>query len=81
MQPLIITVVSLEHAIAAPPAMHELVDLGAHVIWIERPGVGGARGIGRRCAAAERRRSCVGALVLAAAEASRDAGTQVGPHG
>ncbi len=35
-----ITVVSLEHAIAAPFASRQLADLGARVIKIERPGVG-----------------------------------------
>jgi len=41
MQPLAgITVVSLEHAIAAPFATRQLADLGARVIKIERPGVG-----------------------------------------
>ena len=41
MQPLAgITVVSLEHAIAAPLATRQLADLGARVIKIERPGVG-----------------------------------------
>ena len=41
MQPLEgITVVTLEHAIAAPFATRQLADLGARVIKIERPGVG-----------------------------------------
>ena len=41
MQPLAgVTVVSLEHAIAAPFATRRLADLGARVIKIERPGVG-----------------------------------------
>jgi len=41
MQPLHgITVVTLEHAIAAPFATRQLADLGARVIKIERPGVG-----------------------------------------
>src|SRR6185369_11805551 len=41
MQPLAgITVVTLEHAIAAPFATRQLADLGARVIKIERPGVG-----------------------------------------
>ncbi|HEX6363641.1 MAG TPA: CaiB/BaiF CoA-transferase family protein [Albitalea sp.] len=35
-----ITVVTLEHAIAAPLATRQLADLGARVIKIERPGVG-----------------------------------------
>jgi len=35
-----VTVVSLEHAIAAPVATRHLADLGARVIKIERPGVG-----------------------------------------
>jgi itaconate CoA-transferase len=41
MQPLEgITVVALEHAIAAPFATRQLADLGARVIKIERPGAG-----------------------------------------
>jgi itaconate CoA-transferase len=41
MQPLQgLTVVTLEHAIAAPFATRQLADLGARVIKIERPGVG-----------------------------------------
>ena len=41
MQPLKgITVVTLEHAIAAPFATRQLADLGARIIKIERPGVG-----------------------------------------
>ena len=41
MQPLKgLTVVTLEHAIAAPFATRQLADLGAHVIKIERPGSG-----------------------------------------
>ena len=41
MQPLAgITVVTLEHAIAAPFATRQLADLGARVIKIERPGAG-----------------------------------------
>jgi itaconate CoA-transferase len=35
-----ITVVSLEHAIAAPFATRQLADMGARVIKVERPGVG-----------------------------------------
>ena len=41
MQPLKgITVITLEHAIAAPFATRQLADMGARVIKIERPGVG-----------------------------------------
>lgn len=41
MQPLQgITVVALEHAIAAPFATRQLADLGGRVIKIERPGSG-----------------------------------------
>ena len=41
MQPLHgITVVTLEHAIAAPFATRQLADLGARVVKIERPGTG-----------------------------------------
>lgn len=44
-----ITVVALEHAIAAPFATRQLADLGARVIKIERPGVGDfARGYDER---------------------------------
>jgi itaconate CoA-transferase len=44
-----ITVVTLEHAIAAPFATRQLADLGARVIKIERPGVGDfARGYDSR---------------------------------
>ena len=35
-----ITVVTLEHAIAAPFCTRQLADQGARVIKIERPGVG-----------------------------------------
>ncbi|MCR8960031.1 CoA transferase [Variovorax sp. S2] len=35
-----ITVVSLEHAIAAPFCTRQLADLGARVVKVERPGVG-----------------------------------------
>jgi itaconate CoA-transferase len=50
MQPLKgLTVVTLEHAIAAPFASRQLADLGARVIKIERPGVGDfARGYDER---------------------------------
>ncbi len=50
MQPLTgITVVALEHAIAAPFATRQLADLGARVIKVERPGVGDfARGYDQR---------------------------------
>ncbi|NWF48815.1 CoA transferase [Hydrogenophaga sp. D2P1] len=50
MQPLQgITVVTLEHAIAAPFATRQLADLGARVIKIERPGMGDfARGYDTR---------------------------------
>jgi crotonobetainyl-CoA:carnitine CoA-transferase CaiB-like acyl-CoA transferase len=50
MQPLQgITVVTLEHAIAAPFATRQLADLGARVIKIERPGAGDfARGYDQR---------------------------------
>ncbi len=50
MQPLAgTTVVTLEHAIAAPLATRHLADLGARVIKIERPGSGDfARGYDRR---------------------------------
>jgi itaconate CoA-transferase len=50
MQPLKgITVVTLEHAIAAPFATRQLADMGARIIKIERPGVGDfARGYDTR---------------------------------
>ncbi len=50
MQPLKgLTVVTLEHAIAAPFATRQLADLGARVIKIERPGAGDfARGYDER---------------------------------
>src|SRR5690554_8023593 len=35
-----ITVVTLEHAIAAPFCTRQLADLGARVIKVERPGTG-----------------------------------------
>ena len=44
-----ITVVSLEHAIAAPFCTRQLADLGARVIKVERPGTGDfARGYDAR---------------------------------
>jgi len=44
-----ITVVALEHAIAAPFATRQLADLGARVIKVERPGTGDfARGYDER---------------------------------
>ncbi|MVW70123.1 CaiB/BaiF CoA-transferase family protein [Bordetella sp. 15P40C-2] len=44
-----ITVISLEHAIAAPFCSRQLADMGARVIKIERPGVGDfARGYDER---------------------------------
>jgi itaconate CoA-transferase len=50
MQPLTgLTVVTLEHAIAAPFATRQLADLGARVIKVERPGAGDfARGYDAR---------------------------------
>src|SRR5215212_10042611 len=50
MQPLKgITVVSIEHAIAAPFATRQLADLGARVIKVERPEIGDfARGYDER---------------------------------
>ena len=50
MQPLKgITIVTLEHAIAAPFATRQLADLGARVIKIERPESGDfARGYDQR---------------------------------
>ena len=35
-----VTVLSLEHAVAAPFATRQLADLGARVIKVERPGSG-----------------------------------------
>ncbi|EHR71645.1 putative acyl-CoA transferase/carnitine dehydratase [Burkholderiales bacterium JOSHI_001] len=44
-----VTVVTLEHAIAAPFATRQLADLGARVIKVERPGTGDfARGYDQR---------------------------------
>ena len=44
-----ITVVALEHAIAAPYCTRQLADIGARVIKVERPGVGDfARGYDQR---------------------------------
>ena len=44
-----ITVVALEHAVAAPFATRQLADQGARVIKVERPGVGDfARGYDQR---------------------------------
>ncbi|HMS78490.1 MAG TPA: CoA transferase, partial [Burkholderiaceae bacterium] len=44
-----VTVVTLEHAIAAPFCTRQLADLGARVIKVERPGVGDfARGYDTR---------------------------------
>ena len=50
MQPLKgITIIALEHAIAAPFATRQLADMGARVIKVERPGVGDfARGYDTR---------------------------------
>lgn len=46
-----ITIVTLEHAVAAPFATRQLADLGARVIKIERPGTGDfARGYDTRAA-------------------------------
>ena len=69
MQPLKgITVVTLEHAIAAPFATRQPADLGARVIKIERPGVGDfARGCDERACRPPRRgrglMSCAGRAV------------------
>ncbi|MCE9683455.1 CaiB/BaiF CoA transferase family protein [Halomonas alkalisoli] len=44
-----ITIVSLEHAIAAPFCTRQLADLGARIIKVERPGVGDfSRGYDKR---------------------------------
>ena len=44
-----ITVITLEHAIAAPFCTRQLADLGARVIKVERPGAGDfARGYDER---------------------------------
>lgn len=43
-----ITVVSLEHAIAAPFCTRQLADLGARVIKVERPGAGTLRAYDQR---------------------------------
>ena len=44
-----VTVVSLEHAVAAPFCTRQLADLGARVIKVERPGSGDfARGYDQR---------------------------------
>src|SRR5215217_4849090 len=43
------TIITLEHAIAAPFATRQLADLGARIIKVERPGVGDfARGYDER---------------------------------
>src|SRR3546814_2194614 len=55
-----ITVVSLEHAIAAPFCTRQLADLGARVIKVERPGVGDfARGYDERVKGLSDRKSVV----------------------
>jgi itaconate CoA-transferase len=50
-----VTVVTLEHAIAAPFCTRQLADLGARVIKVERPGSGDfARAYDSGCAACPR---------------------------